>query len=315
MRRFHFPVKYQHFSTSTKKTSDRVVKEVSVEKTPVTVQLWEMRQRMRSLPHTSTTQAPQRRNPDFSRLSIEYNFTRDTALRDLYMDCKGKVLTGKLFEDLDALAGNIAFKHCHPSEASTTTPSSTSSTSSTLSLVTASVDRIKQERALSINDDLLLVGHVCWVGKSSLDVLMEVHRLGDIPPTNETNSQTPPLPILANPSSPSLLLSSLFTYVARDPTTGRAAVVNPMDQSSLTSIDKALFQSREELALKRKATTKNASMTNAPTTISSSPSSLTSSSSSPSSMSRPHFPTPEALIEKGQAMLDMPALSPPPPSS
>ena len=33
-------------------------------------------------------------------------------LRDLYVDAFGNVLTGKLFEDLDALAGNVAFLHC-----------------------------------------------------------------------------------------------------------------------------------------------------------------------------------------------------------
>ena len=34
------------------------------------------------------------------------------SLRDLYVDALGNVLTGKLFEDLDALAGNIAYSHC-----------------------------------------------------------------------------------------------------------------------------------------------------------------------------------------------------------
>ena len=33
-------------------------------------------------------------------------------LRDLYVDAFGNVLIGKLFEDLDALAGNVAFSHC-----------------------------------------------------------------------------------------------------------------------------------------------------------------------------------------------------------
>lgn len=76
------------------------------------------------------------------------------------------MLIGKLFEDLDALAGSIAFSHCgHPD----------SSAASRLTLVTASVDKIIQSRAISVDQDILVVGQVAYVGKSSLDIAIEIH--------------------------------------------------------------------------------------------------------------------------------------------
>ena len=65
---------------------------------------------------------------------MRYNFSSDQNLRDAYVDTLGDVLTGKLLEDLDALAGNVAFMHCDDNDPETRP----------LSLVTASVDRIRQ---------------------------------------------------------------------------------------------------------------------------------------------------------------------------
>mmetsp|Transcript_9874 Transcript_9874/g.21556 ORF Transcript_9874/g.21556 Transcript_9874/m.21556 type:complete len:151 (-) Transcript_9874:20-472(-) len=85
------------------------------EKTPITSQLWQMRQREAerdaadadsSLAHH--TQQALTKTTDDSRLSLRYNFSTDSSLRDLYVDHLGGILIGKVFEDLDALAGNIA---------------------------------------------------------------------------------------------------------------------------------------------------------------------------------------------------------------
>jgi len=40
-----------------------------------------------------------------SRTTIQYLFTSDAQLREAYSDSYGEVLIGKVFEDLDALAG------------------------------------------------------------------------------------------------------------------------------------------------------------------------------------------------------------------
>ena len=53
---------------------------------------------------------------------------------------------GRLIEDLDALAGNIAFRHCRvPGQ----TPPN---------LVTASVDRIQQTHRANLTDDMSISG-------------------------------------------------------------------------------------------------------------------------------------------------------------
>lgn len=51
-----------------------------------------------------------------SRNRIIYDFTSNAALKNLYIDACGNVSMGKLFEDLDALAGNIAYAHVDDGE-------------------------------------------------------------------------------------------------------------------------------------------------------------------------------------------------------
>jgi len=79
---------------------------------------------------------------------MRYSFSSDSHLRDLYVDHTGNILTGKLLEDLDALAGNVANKHCCDENLS----------SKRLSLVTASVDEIIQSSPIPTTDDLVLTG-------------------------------------------------------------------------------------------------------------------------------------------------------------
>lgn len=51
-----------------------------------------------------------------SRNRIIYDFTSNSALKNLYIDARGNVSMGKIFEDLDALAGNIAYSHVDDGE-------------------------------------------------------------------------------------------------------------------------------------------------------------------------------------------------------
>ncbi|CAN0533683.1 unnamed protein product, partial [Ectocarpus sp. 8 AP-2014] len=66
---------------------------------------------------------------------------------------------GRILEDLDALAGNIAFKHC-------------SEDPSFPLLVTASVDRIVLRRHPELDCDITLMGRVVWTGRSSMVINM-----------------------------------------------------------------------------------------------------------------------------------------------
>jgi acyl-CoA hydrolase len=201
------------------------VNQINVDKTPITAQLWSRRQKERESMVMSTdtelkgiASKPQETAPVLlmdktakeSRLTIRYNFSQDANLRDLYVDSFGNVLIGKLFEDLDALAGNVAISHCDDNNPSTRP----------LSLVTARVDRIRQSKKISAADDLLLTGQIVWVGNSSLDVLMEIHKVKDIKGNTCAggicDGSEDEGAILIKENVPSRLLSSLFTYVARD---------------------------------------------------------------------------------------------------
>lgn len=147
VRRISSAVRYLHKSDDRKQHS---VKDHVVDKTPITAQLWQMRQMDNQADKSVATSAQKvlSKTVEESKLSLCYNFTTDARLRDLYIDHTGNILIGKLLEDLDALAGNIANKHCCDNDP----------TSKRLSLVTASVDEIVQRRPISINDDLILTG-------------------------------------------------------------------------------------------------------------------------------------------------------------
>jgi hypothetical protein len=98
--------------TTNKNDVNRCVSDHLVEKTPITVQLWEMRSRLfmngeqQSHPDISSAVSG---NSDLvpsqltkttadSRNTITYNFQSDPKLRDLYIDPVGNMIVGKLFE-------------------------------------------------------------------------------------------------------------------------------------------------------------------------------------------------------------------------
>lgn len=64
---------------------------------------------------------------------------------------------GKILEDLDALAGNIAFRHVEGNPL----------------IVTAGVDRIRLRVRPTIGEDQHLSGKVTWVGSSSMEIRMQ----------------------------------------------------------------------------------------------------------------------------------------------
>ncbi|CAN1236022.1 Acyl-coenzyme A thioesterase 2, chloroplastic [Linum grandiflorum] len=136
---------------------------------PVTNALWEARSKIFDTMLDPPKDAPPQtqlltKSPDQSRTSIHYNFSSDYILREQYRDPWNEVRIGKLLEDLDALAGTISVKHC-ADEDCTTRP---------LLLVTASVDRIVLKKPISVDVDLKIVGSAIWVGRSSIEIQLEV---------------------------------------------------------------------------------------------------------------------------------------------
>jgi acyl-coenzyme A thioesterase 9 len=115
---------------------------------------------------------------------------------------------------------------------------------------------------------------VVWVGSSSLDVQIEVHKAG----TSHSTAQTV--------TSSTCLLSSFFTYVARNRETQKAAAVCPLTLS--TAEEQTINELRVQAALQRKA----------------------QRSSAASGADAQLDATALKWIEQGSAMQDMPALAP-----
>ncbi|XP_010551994.1 PREDICTED: acyl-coenzyme A thioesterase 9, mitochondrial isoform X1 [Tarenaya hassleriana] len=189
---------------------------------PVTAALWEARakifERLLDPPKDAPPQSELlTKTPSQSRTSILYNFSTDYILREQYRDPWNEVRIGKLLEDLDALAGTISVKHCSDDD-STTRP---------LLLVTASVDKIVVKKPISVDIDLKIVGSVIWVGRSSIEIQLEV-------------IQSKPEGL---DGSDSVALTANFIFVARDSKTGKAAPVNRL--SPETKHEKLLFEDAE----------------------------------------------------------------------
>jgi len=84
-------------------------------------------------------------------------FSTDLELRDRYINFFNGLRLGKLLEDLDLIAGQVAYKHTEGWERGMT-------------IVTAACDRIDLLGELHSDRDLQLLSSINWVGRSSLEV-------------------------------------------------------------------------------------------------------------------------------------------------
>ncbi|XP_017630464.1 acyl-coenzyme A thioesterase 2, chloroplastic isoform X1 [Gossypium arboreum] len=196
---------------------------------PVTNALWEARSKIFERLLDPPKDAPPQselltKSPSQSRTTIFYNFSSDYILREQYRDPWNEVRMGMLLEDLDALAGTISVKHCSDDD-STTRP---------LLLVTAAVDKIVLKKPISVDIDLKMVGSVIWVGRSSIEIQLDVIQS----PKEESDV------------SHSVALAANFIFVARDSKTGKAAAVNRL--SPETEREKFLFEEAEARSKLRK---------------------------------------------------------------
>ncbi|XP_027092080.1 acyl-coenzyme A thioesterase 9, mitochondrial [Coffea eugenioides] len=189
---------------------------------PVTNALWETRSKIFERLLDPPLDAPPQselltRTPSYSRTAILYNFSTDYILREQYRDPWNEVRIGKLLEDLDALAGTISVKHCTDDD-SMTRP---------LLLVTASVDKMVLKKPISVDIDLKMAGAVIWVGRSSIEIQLEV--------TQPTDGKSD--------AAESVALTANFIFVARDYKTRKAALVNRL--SPETEKEKMLYEAAE----------------------------------------------------------------------
>ncbi|KAJ1943756.1 hypothetical protein GGF37_002504 [Kickxella alabastrina] len=129
-------------------------------------------------------------------------FKDNLSLREQYVNYYGDIRLGKVLEDLDRLAGAVAYKHA----------SDANGDLAPIVFVTASVDRIDLKTNLSPNKNYRIFGTVTYAGYSSLEICIQAQS---VPAPGET----------ADPESN---LVGRFTMVGRDKYTGKASQVNPL---------------------------------------------------------------------------------------
>ena len=170
--------------------------------TAIVDELWRARDALKRAAESKhvATGDPTPLPPSAARTSAVYAFSSDERLADSYRNPWGALRLGRVIEDLDALAGSIAFQPCCVAEDGGIRP---------LLLVTAGVDRItgndKQKRPTTA-DDVAIEGEVIWTGSSSLEVQMCVRACSEEEPW----------------------LKAFFTYVARDIHTGKATPISQL---------------------------------------------------------------------------------------
>lgn len=160
---------------------------------------------------------PKGKSPSVSQTEISYPFSSDEFLLESYRNPWGQMRFGKILEDLDALAGNIAFNHVDGNPM----------------IVTAAVDRIRLRKRPLVTADQHLSGKVTWVGNSSMEIRMSC----------------------ADVSTGEEWLEAFFTFVTLDPETKKP--INIPHLLLETPDERALFELGAVKAAAKKAARKN----------------------------------------------------------
>lgn len=150
---------------------------------------------------TNQNELPDRTMGD-SFASALIPLSTDLELQDKYVSFLGHVRVGRLLEDMDIFAVYIAQKHI-------LNPKQPEGKHSPYTLVTALVDKIDFTDYLpKPNEDIRLSGHVSWVGKSSIEVVVWLEQKSH--------------------GVWRKLTRALFLIAARDPMAQKAALINPL---------------------------------------------------------------------------------------
>ena len=151
---------------------------------------------------------------------MAYDLTQDKELRNRYESAFGTLRVGRLLEDMDALAGSVAYLHVDDGDPDTAPPI----------LVTASMERLEvRDDTLALDEDYNLVGSLVWAGRSSLEIVAELrHKQDD-----------------------AVALSAVFTFVARKRDGSGGHMVPPL--SPETPREQQLFDAAAAIQAQRKA--------------------------------------------------------------
>jgi acyl-coenzyme A thioesterase 9 len=228
----------------------------SVFKNPIVHQLWTARQEAKLSNHrlvmkNDNVDSPRSSNgkfPSDSRVEIVYPFSTNELLYETYRNpWQYQLRLGKLMEDLDALAGNIAFFHNDSHDEAKRPPV----------LVTASVDRIRLKHRPHIRVpvansssatspafqilDQHLSGQVTWTGTSSMEIRMQIKEM--LPSSSSAQVEAS--------SNEECWLEAYVTFVALDPDTKKPTLITPILPQ--TPQETALFEQGAARAALKKA--------------------------------------------------------------
>lgn len=153
---------------------------------------------------------------------ITLPFKSNPMIADFYVNAGGRIRMGQLFQDLDSLAGKIAYNHTAPVEPM---------------IVTASVDRIYLLKHLEdISDvNILISGSVIFTGRSSMEIAITARYSKEDFPKKIKESDL-------NVNDENIFLTASFTFVARDPETHKSMAINkllPLSESQWKDFQKA----------------------------------------------------------------------------
>ncbi|CCH61415.1 hypothetical protein TBLA_0E03610 [Henningerozyma blattae CBS 6284] len=133
-------------------------------------------------------------------------FKNDPKIADFYVSAGGRIRMGQLFQDLDSLAGKIAYQHTAPVEPM---------------IVTASVDRMYLLKHIqSIADvNVVLSGSVIYTGRSSMEIAITARASTEDFPADLKESDL---------KDDDIFLTASFTFVARNPETHKSLAINKL---------------------------------------------------------------------------------------
>jgi len=192
--------------------------------------------------------------PSDSHLCIELPFKSQPAFHDEYVRFDGGVRFGKILEDMDAFAANIAHMHVLlGSEKNSNLPPNK------IMLVTASLESIVLKCRFPMDRDVLMRGNVVYVGRSSIEVWIEMVAINNKNDSTSNNNEN-------NSNTEEKILDAVFAMAARDSTTGLAAPLTPLDTEHMNSEDLARYKQGEGNKERRKRELARSLIKSPPTT-------------------------------------------------
>ncbi|KAI9274699.1 HotDog domain-containing protein [Phascolomyces articulosus] len=167
-----------------------------------------------------------------SYMEMNLPFKSSPALLEEYIFVDGRIRTGKLLEDLDAMAGAIAYKHVDNGDPD----------APPVTIVTACVDRLDLLLPNAV-EDYKLIGQVTYVGTSSMEVFLKAEIIpdGESEQSSLSATESPkPSPEALGHLGPNTILATRFTMVAIDSVTRKPAKINPLKTE--TPAEERLFE-------------------------------------------------------------------------